>query len=111
MRATMKATGRFTDFNIAPDSGESPTLDSIGEGDIVASYKTVDFREHSTKRMTVNMLGEPSTWTVVQTTYYYVAPGFPSDSLDPRSASGSTKALTPKYGVDNPLRRKCTLLH
>ncbi len=79
----------------SPQRGDEPTLDSIGDGEIIAGYKTVHFRSHAVIRMSMTMLGQPESWTSERTTDYYVAPGLPPDSLQARSRGTVSKAPVP----------------
>ncbi len=90
-RSMFNIIQRTTGLTMQPvEGGERPTLDSVGDGGAVAGYQTIHFRGHSTTRMTMNVLGEPTTWTDVRTTDYYVAAALPSDSLE-MSAPSSPK--------------------
>ncbi|MDQ6736688.1 MAG: hypothetical protein M3Z30_03175, partial [Gemmatimonadota bacterium] len=93
LSAAMTAIGKNIDFKMESDTGASVTLDSVDQGEVIAGYKTVHFRGHSTHRMTMNILGAPTAWNVQTTTDYYVAPGFSPDSLELSSSSASKRAL------------------
>lgn len=81
LRAMMGAVQTAMTMNIKPAATrDTSILDSLGDGGKVAGYPTLHFRRHTTARMTMNMLGQASTWTDTIVTDYYVAPGLRPDS-------------------------------
>jgi hypothetical protein len=81
LRAMMSAVPNATTMSIKPAATrDTSILDSLGDGGMVAGYPTLHFRRHATAQMTMNLLGQASTWTDAIVTDYYVAPGLTPDS-------------------------------
>jgi len=83
IRATMRAVQKATGMNIKPGvNRDILTIDSLGDGGPVAGYPTLHFRRHATMRMTMNVLGQPTTWADSMVIDYFVAPGLRPDSAE-----------------------------
>ncbi|MEO6863846.1 MAG: hypothetical protein ABI229_00195, partial [Gemmatimonadaceae bacterium] len=83
MRSMFANIQKTIGLDMAPAAaGDTLAIDSLGVGESVMGHPTVHFRAHSVSVMHLNMLGDPTTLTTVQTTDYYVAPGVHLDSLE-----------------------------
>lgn len=70
------------------------SVDSLGDGGVVAGFRTVHFRSHLTTSMTSSLLGDATTYVDTSTTDYYVAPGLRFDTLG-ATASSAMKSPRP----------------
>ncbi len=94
LRSVLTGVFKSTGMTVKPASpGNGLSLDSIGAGDVVAGYRTVHFRSHTTNSMTMNLLGNPSTFTTATTADYYVAPGLRLDTLESAAASATKQRM------------------
>lgn len=72
----MKALG--AEMNLPP-GGDSTVLDSLGDGGVIAGYRTLHFRHHSSYGMSMNLMGESFTTSITDSTDTYVAPALKAD--------------------------------
>lgn len=75
-------SGALKAMSVKPvPSAAHSSLDSLGDGGVVAGFRTLHFRGHATSGMTMSVMGNSTTWSDTTTTDYYVAPGLMLDTL------------------------------
>ena len=86
-------SGALKALSVKPlPSAAHSSLDSLGDGGIVAGFRTLHFRGHATSGMTMNVMGNSTTWADTTTTDYYVAPGLVLDTLGAATPSAAHRA-------------------
>jgi hypothetical protein len=74
------------------------SVDSLGDGGVVAGFHTVHFQGHTTSAIRMSLLGDTTTWFDTTTTDYYVAPGLRIDTLGVTGASAPKPAQSDMSG-------------